>query len=211
MCGMCTNAEKVLEKEGEKSSPHGIGRSTNSLGLDTSGTSSLVFLRLSHTRLRRWVGVPSFTSSDSPGEMEASPLSGQPGLAGRLLLPRLRNILVPQVCPSPQWEHMRAGLAQASCFTTIRVLPRLLGKPHSWAESGLASQDPELGEGVSAWKCLVPVGTSSLGLAGPALHLVSVQTRLLYSLMVGMGQPQWPSLPFSSFSSFSFQVTQGLR
>lgn len=127
MCGMCTNAEKVLEKEGEKSSPHGIGRSTNSLGLDTSGTSSLVFLRLSHTRLRRWVGLPSFTSSDSPGEMEASPLSGQPGLAGRLLLPRLRNILVPQVCPSPQWEHRRAGLVRLLALQPSRLCP------DSWA------------------------------------------------------------------------------
>lgn len=87
-------------------------------------------------------------------------------------------------------------------------LAQLSGKPSSpsgsHGQSGFASPVLELGEGGGAWKCLVPRGApcpwsqlSPVPMAG-----FNLQAQLWHSLLVGMERPRWPSLPFSSFSSF---------
>lgn len=152
---------------------------------------------------------PSFSSGHVPHqaeEAEALPLGHQPSMTGRLLLlPETTECSGTTGLPQPQWEHRRAGLTRP----TTASLPRPLGQPQSWATSRLASQVLALGEGGGAWTCLVP--RSCLSWAPCSQAGLSLQAQLLRFLLAGTGRSHWPSLPFSSFSSFWSQTVPGLR
>lgn len=139
------------------------GRSTKLLpGLCISGSPSPVFFRLSPTSGGggggEGKGLPCLAllrQDWGGGSSTTWPSAWVTG--GSSCFPRPWNALVPQAGPSPSGSPEGQGSAQAS-GPTATPLPWPWGKPQSWAESGLASQVLELGEGGRAWKYLVPSG-----------------------------------------------------
>lgn len=159
--------------------------------LGPQGPTPSCFLQLvSCTRLRRW---ELYYLAFSLEQLRISFFLGS------------QNVLVPQVCRSPGGaQEGRPCSPYDHFFAPTLGLAPVTGRAWTHQPSSCT------GKGLGARTGLVPVGSLSWWAPGPHTGLSS-RARQQRSLLAGTRRLHWPSLPFSSASSFWSQGAPGLR